>query len=81
MASWWACPNLPPPRAMNTKTNDRQKTDIVPPTDWLEVVRKKVEDLRFGSVQIIVHEGRVTQVDSLEKTRFPSSRDENGSSS
>ncbi len=66
---------------MNTKTNDRQKTDIVPSNEWLEVVRKKVEDLRFGSVQIIVHEGRVTQVDSLEKTRFPSSRDENGSSS
>jgi hypothetical protein len=65
---------------MNTKTNDRQKTDIGPPGDWLEVVRKKVEDLRFGSVQIIVHEGRVTQVDSLEKTRFPSARDENGSS-
>lgn len=66
---------------MNTKTNDRLKTDIVPTADWLEVVRKKVEELRFGSVQIIVHEGRVTQVDSLEKTRFPSSRDENGSSS
>ena len=64
---------------MNTKTNDRQKTDIVPSAEWLEVVRKKVEDLRFGSVQIIVHEGRVTQVDSLEKTRFPSARDENGS--
>ena len=66
---------------MNTKTNDRLKTDIVPPADWLDVVRKKVEDLRFGSVQIIVHEGRVTQVDSLEKTRFPAARDENGSSS
>lgn len=66
---------------MNTKTNDRAKTDIVPPTDWLDVVRKKVEDLRFGSVQIIVHEGRVTQVESLEKTRFPASRDEPGSSS
>lgn len=64
---------------MNTKTNDRPKTEIVPPADWLEVVRKKVEDLRFGSVQIIVHEGRVTQVDSLEKTRFPAARDENGS--
>jgi hypothetical protein len=63
---------------MNTKTNDRPKTDIASPGDWLEVVRKKVEDLRFGSVQIIVHEGRVTQVDSLEKTRFPSPRDENG---
>ncbi|WP_367870899.1 YezD family protein [Luteolibacter sp. Populi] len=66
---------------MNTKTNDRLKTDIVPPADWLDVVRKKVEDLRFGSVQIIVHEGRVTQVDSLEKTRFPTLRDENGSPS
>jgi len=65
---------------MNTRTNDRPKTDIVPPADWLDVVRKKVEDLRFGSVQIIVHEGRVTQVESLEKTRFPANRDEPGSS-
>ena len=63
---------------MNTKTNDRQKTDIVPPADWLEVVRKKVEDLRFGSVQIIVHEGRVTQVESLERTRFPAAREDHG---
>lgn len=48
-----------------------------PSADWLEVVRRKVDDLRFGSVQIIVHEGRVTQVESLEKTRFPAvSRDE-----
>jgi hypothetical protein len=66
---------------MNTKTNDRPKAEIAAPADWLEVVRKKVEDLRFGSVQIIVHEGRVTQVDSLEKTRFPAARDEDGSSS
>jgi len=49
-------------------------------SDWLEVVKRKVDDLRFGSVQIIVHEGRVTQVESLEKTRFPSSRDESASS-
>ena len=66
---------------MNTKTNDRPKAEIAAPADWLEVVRKKVEDLRFGSVQIIVHEGRVTQVDSLEKTRFPAARDEDRSSS
>jgi hypothetical protein len=37
---------------------------------WLEVVRQKVAAIRFGSVQITVHEGRVTQVESLEKTRF-----------
>ena len=44
----------------------------------MEVVRNKVEALRFGSIQIIVHEGRVTQIESLEKTRFSSPRDESG---
>lgn len=39
-------------------------------TDWLEVVRKNAANLRFGSIQITVHEGRVTQVESVEKTRF-----------
>lgn len=37
---------------------------------WLEIVRQKVDAMRFGSVQIIVHEGRVTQVESTEKTRL-----------
>lgn len=37
---------------------------------WLEIVRQKVAAMRFGSVQIVVHEGRVTQVESTEKTRF-----------
>jgi hypothetical protein len=37
---------------------------------WLDVVRRKVEAMRFGTVQIIVHEGRVTQVESTEKTRL-----------
>ena len=40
------------------------------PETWLEIVRQKVEAIRFGSVQIVVHEGRVTQVESTEKTRF-----------
>lgn len=37
---------------------------------WIEIVRQKVSALRFGSVQIIVHDGRVTQVESTEKTRL-----------
>lgn len=37
---------------------------------WLEVVRQKVATMRFGSVQIVVHEGRVTQIENTEKTRF-----------
>jgi hypothetical protein len=41
------------------------------PESWLEIVRRRVEAMRFGSVQIVVHEGRVTQVESTEKTRLP----------
>jgi hypothetical protein len=37
---------------------------------WLAVVREKVRAIRFGSVQITVHDGRVTQVESNEKTRI-----------
>lgn len=38
---------------------------------WVEIVRQKLATMRFGSIQLIVHEGRVTQVESLEKTRIP----------
>ena len=37
---------------------------------WLAVVHDKVAAIRFGSVQITVHDGRVTQVEATEKTRF-----------
>ncbi|MEN3940494.1 YezD family protein [Prosthecobacter sp. SYSU 5D2] len=49
-------------------------TQTLPETEaetWLEIVKQKVAAMRFGSVQIIVHEGRVTQVESTEKTRLP----------
>ena len=39
---------------------------------WLRVVRDRVAAIRFGSVQIIVHDGRVTQVEAIEKTRIAS---------
>ncbi len=37
---------------------------------WLDIVRQKVTAMRFGTVQIVVHEGQVTQVESTEKTRL-----------
>lgn len=37
---------------------------------WLRVVESKVAGLRFGSVLVVVHEGRVTQIESTEKFRF-----------
>jgi hypothetical protein len=39
---------------------------------WMNVVLDKIQNLRFGSVQITVHDGRVTLVESVEKTRFSS---------
>lgn len=38
--------------------------------EWLEAVARHAAGLRFGSVQILIHDGRVTQVESIRKTRF-----------
>ena len=38
--------------------------------DWLSVVREKVDTLRYGVVQLVVHDGRVTQIERTEKTRI-----------
>ncbi len=38
---------------------------------WVEIIRQKLASMRFGSIQLVVHEGRVTQVESLERTRIP----------
>ena len=43
--------------------------------DWIALVREKVEGLRFGVVQLVVHDGRVTQIERTEKTRLPATRD------
>ncbi|MES1167878.1 MAG: YezD family protein [Oleiharenicola lentus] len=47
-----------------------------PRPEWLRVVQQKVETLRYGVVQLIVHDGRVTQIERTEKPRIapPGSR-------
>lgn len=40
------------------------------PPEWLRVVQQKVESLRYGVVQLVVHDGRVTQIERTEKTRL-----------
>jgi hypothetical protein len=44
------------------------KTDSAP--DWLRLVQQKVEGLTYGVVQLVVHDGRVTQIERTEKTRL-----------
>jgi hypothetical protein len=40
--------------------------------EWLALVRAQVSNLRFGVVQLVVHDGRVTQIERTEKTRLVS---------
>jgi hypothetical protein len=44
--------------------------------EWLALVRAKVRGLRYGVVQLVVHDGRVTQIERTEKTRLSSERGE-----
>lgn len=37
---------------------------------WVEIVERQVRALKFGSVQITVHDGRVVQVETSSKIRF-----------
>lgn len=41
--------------------------------EWLRIVQEKVESLRYGVVQLVVHDGRVTQIERTEKTRVAAS--------
>lgn len=49
---------------MNTLTGNSKQNE------WEKIVQRKVESIRFGLVQIVVHEGKVTQIEVTEKTRL-----------
>ena len=50
-----------------TPVQNEETRNLLP--EWLSVVREKVETLRFGVVQIVVHDAKVTLIERTEKTR------------
>ena len=52
---------------MQTTRSDSSRAE---PVRWLEVVADQVSKLRFGVVQITVHEARVVQIELTEKIRL-----------
>jgi hypothetical protein len=44
--------------------------------DWLEIVRRQVGSLRYGVVQVVVHDSHVTQIDKTERVRLENPRPE-----
>ncbi|MCI4590272.1 YezD family protein [Sphingobium sp. BYY-5] len=47
--------------------SDPQRIDIVAS---IEKVRDVLQDLRFGSITLTIHDARVVQIDVTEKTRL-----------
>lgn len=37
---------------------------------WLEIVQQQVSSLRYGVVQIIVHDSQITQIEKTERVRL-----------
>ena len=46
----------------------------------LDQLATAIESLRFGSIEITLHDGRVTQIEKREKVRFSESQDKTQSS-
>ncbi len=52
-------------------TDSPDERTILPTEDtWLEIVERQVRSLKFGSVHITIHEGRVVQVETCVRVRF-----------
>lgn len=66
---------------MDIATSERKLTDARPalPDEVVGTLLRLIREVRFGSIEIVVHEGRVTQIERREKVRFspsnPVSRD------
>ena len=59
---------------MTTSPSHTPVPQVPAEPEWLSLVRAQVEALKFGVVQLVVHDGRVTQIDRTEKVRLPSDR-------
>ena len=57
-----------------TAETNSSAAEVLSPA-WLEIVRQKVAGLRYGVVQIVIHDARVTQIERTEKTRIAGQND------
>ena len=48
----------------------KQASESGEKTDWLGVVQRQVKSLRYGVVQIIIHDSQVTQIEKTERVRL-----------
>jgi hypothetical protein len=53
-----------------TRVNLNKTKAGEPSPKWLTAVRSQVESLKFGTVQITVHDSEVVQIERVERTRL-----------
>jgi hypothetical protein len=69
---------IPPPsrrnpmeKFMTSNTGNHSRgASAPPPADLLQPVREALSGLRFGAIQLTVHEGKLVQMDVTERQRF-----------
>ena len=49
---------------------DVRTVTVSPADNWLQTVKTLVASLGYGSVQIVIQDARVVQIESTEKIRF-----------
>jgi len=54
-----------PPEAGQAQNRSAEITE-----PWVGLVRRQVNSLRYGLVQIVVHDGQVTQIERTERVRL-----------
>jgi hypothetical protein len=69
---------MPSPTSQPIPAKDIVSVDAMEAT-WPDLVLQKVSSLKFGVVQIVIHDSHVVQVESTEKHRFDVRRTPEGS--
>ncbi len=59
-------------KSATTPASTEQPAASASHEEWAAYVLKKIEGLKYGSLQIVVHDGKIMQVEATEKIRFQS---------
>lgn len=52
-------------------SSTRQPPFSDPPPTWAAWVQREVAGRRYGTVQMVIHDGRIVQVERMERFRLP----------
>ena len=63
-------PKVAPTPHSNPSLSDTPTIEELTLPPWVAIVADRVKTMRYGVVQIVVHDSKVVQVERTERTRF-----------